>query len=240
VNEGSLTGRELWKFLLYDLHGEFINSPKYHPGDFAYYEACGSQTPTGYIMRNFTGLSEYEKSRLEIELVEAALTKVLVLDERIQREVLQGVSSVRVNNSSFLEQLRWMNICIPDSDPKTDNVNLNKENFGEEDKHIICNWLSKVLTDERFDFVVIHLGLIERLVTTDSAKIDKFIDEHILVHDDRPRVIITSGRGVSANLPERFSFLHYSNIAKYIIEEKSKFHLVKTLFSARSRKEHYD
>lgn len=226
--------------LLFDLHGKASKLKIITPKKLPYYEAFSSVSAIGSLINSYEKLKKVEQERLTLELKEAAVTSILLLDERIQEEIVETNPNIEINKSSSLEQLEWMNIFIPDPKKNKDNINLYKENFSEQEQEQVNNWIKQKLLHSKIDFVVIHLGIIEKMIGTDHKDLKKYIEDHILAHDNRPEIIIISGRGVPHDLPPNVSFLHYSNLAKYILEDRSKFHLVKLLFSARYRIGNYD
>ena len=66
------------------------------------------------------------------------------------------------------------------------------------------------------------------------------IKEYLLMSQNivgrKATFIIISGRGQPETLPKGERFVHYSNIAQYLIEKRSKFHLTQLLMSARETK----
>ncbi|GAB1472692.1 hypothetical protein MASR2M69_01330 [Bacteroidota bacterium] len=158
----------------------------------------------------------------------------------------------------------WINDC-----------NLNEQNFsnntnGEEQydkiiKYIKNNFAKAILlqntnTDniEKPEFLVIHLGIIEKLITAwnnrkagitydkeNKGDVGKFIMEKILTPSDNSpitdaqlnplydRVIVTSGRGKPHNLPDDVRYLNFSVISQYMVTQRNKFAFTEALYSAR-------
>lgn len=165
------------------------------------------------------------------------------------------------------------NILIPDME---NNCNLNEQNFsnktnGEDQydkiiKYIIDNFVNAVLLQkntnynniEKTEFLVIHLGIIEKLITAWNNKkagttydkekkgeVGKFIREKILTPSESDsitvevlnslynRIIVTSGRGKPHNLPDDIRYLNFSVISQYMITQRCKYAFIEALFSAR-------
>jgi hypothetical protein len=180
-------------------------------------------------------------------LIESALTKVLILDERIVESVLEGMEEeegdkfLKPNKRLYAFQLgvcfvpfflRW-----PDSEAKC----LVKR-FGENAKHIkydtsckegLCFDDGKLYLEilknletakiSQVDFIIIHKGVLETHVKKD------FVD---LCNSISPRLIIASGRGPRGI---RSPFLEYSVLQQFVVREFSKCHLSRILFSVMSR-----
>ena len=94
------------------------------------------------------------------------------------------------------------------------------------------------------DIVVIHLGIIEKMLHTgDQQKgkrsirdfIDWFKEQAAYVFGYVPFVIITSGRGKPEHLPGDMPFIGYSIISQFAIENRSKSLLTQALYSARPK-----
>ncbi|MCI0603402.1 hypothetical protein L0156_10355 [bacterium] len=196
---------------------------------FAYYEPYSSNSPIGFLMNNLPEGSE-QKQRLMWELTETGATIVAVIDERIQAES-EKVHDKNLQKIPVCKILEWMKVFLFPS--AGSGFNLNKLRYDDGDKKAMETWL---FLRKNVHFLVIHLGVIEKLLrTTSIADIDSFLRKH---EEENPQrsVIVISGRGRPSNLPDRALFLHYSPVARYLMEERSKYHLTKLLFSAREIK----
>ncbi|MCR9290909.1 MAG: hypothetical protein NXI23_26365 [Bacteroidetes bacterium] len=221
---------------LYDHHGRQAKGKNINPSNLGFYESFGSSSLMGRVLEDYKGLKGHWKKRLKWELIEAAVTDIIVLDERIQKEVFENHPSPNYLENNTHKILEWMRIFIPD----TSEIDLSKEELSESDKDIVINWLKNHLESRKIDFCLIHLGIIERIGGTQIEEINQFIKRFITGIDGRAEVVIVSGRGKPHQLPEKSLFLNYSNIARYLLVERSKFHLCKMLFSARTRLESYE
>lgn len=169
-----------------------------------------------------------QKERLGIEIIEAALTRVIVIDERIQSAVSKKQARYPIPGLDYNEELRLMNIYVP----RKEEVDLDGE---MQDMTNIRKWLKAQLEGKKTDFLVIHFGIIEKLLGTGSTVVGKFIREEVKTLDDRVEVIITSGRGKPNFISKKALFLHFSNISRYLLDERNKLHFTWELFSARTR-----
>ena len=90
----------------------------------------------------------------------------------------------------------------------------------------IKKYLTEYIKRDFINFIVIHLGIIEKLsLNKSSEQISSLVCELMPNGFARDRIVIISERGTPDNIERDFRFLHYSNIAKHIIEEKSKLKL---------------
>ncbi len=226
--------------LLYDHHAGAARADKQgpalvDPAKFRFYEAFKSPSPIGRLLLEDPSSNEnkYKTIVTDIQLIEAALMRILILDERIQREASGTTPSIRIGNSSTIDQLKWMNIHMP----VEEELNLSTAAYGERFKEQLVTWLDQKLTEENTDFLVIHLGILEKLMQSDREKMDAFISKF---QRNDLEIICISGRGRPPYLPIGTTFLNYSNLVDYLLENRSKYHLCKVLFSARSRNGYYE
>ena len=235
VDENSLSN-----IILFDHHGERAKIKSDHPSainpnHLLFYEAFNSITPLGHLLRDWDNYTGKEKQLLELQLVESALTKVIIIDERIQRECLDSDKMLDINGATYFEQLRWSNIIVPT--PKC--LNLNQRFFPPELAISVFSFISKKYKQEEVDFIVIHIGLLEKIFESNQRNINQFVQK--LQKEFKEAVIVfITGRGKIANLPEGTHFLNYSAISNYLFESKSKFHLSRILFSTRTRLNNYE
>ncbi|MGF7078857.1 hypothetical protein [Mucilaginibacter sp. UYCu711] len=203
-----------------------------------FYEDYKSDVAAGKIIRDFT---IQKKPYLLKQFYEAAKTNIVVVDERIQRFGDKYYKDVNSNYNSCSPQSKLTTREVLELSyifvPHKKDLNLNVENFNEDFKIKIKNYLTKALKDDFFNFIVIHLGIIEKLtIDKSSLSISNIISKIIPNGFANDRVIIISERGTPDNIEPYYRFLHYSNIAKHIIEEKSKLHLVNAIFDSRALK----
>ena len=68
---------------------------------------------------------------------------------------------------------------------------------------------------KEFDILIIHQGILEKLLGSDKDEIGKFINE---LKDKIPFIVITSGRGSPSTLPEDGKLLAFSNIESFLLK----------------------
>jgi hypothetical protein len=235
-NNQLLKSKDPKDVMLFDLHADAWKKGLVRPDECWFYEFCGSKSPTGILIEELEFLKKFEKERLFLEFSEAACTEVLVLDERIQLDACSYELPGPHGDVRAIDALKWMRISIPE----LEYIDLYKSRFSKDDRQRIVNWLKDQLCTKKIDFCIIHMGLIEKLSGSTPEEIQQFVDDCIKKHNDRAEIVVTSGRGKPHQLPKKSLFLNYSNLAKYILEERSKYHLCKILFSARTRLEGYE
>lgn len=224
-------GNNKGPYLVYDSHelaAKYDELP--HKSEILFYQNYLSTDDTGMLINNVKSLSPGELKLLYARLYEATITRVVIIDERIQRNLLELTDNQLIVDA--FTTLRKMLVFLPDphQNPALDLYDSTSSLAAVED------WLEALLTQYRIDFVVLHLGFIESWKNSDMKKISAWIKTHIREHDSRPEIILTSGRGKPHDFPRHVSYQPFSNIARYLTGGKfSKFHLVSTLFSSRTR-----
>jgi hypothetical protein len=170
----------------------------------------------------------------EIQVIESILIKVSIIDERIQ-EYGEGdddrIRGKRLLRSTTMQQT---GIFIP----LKDKLNL-RAGYYEDD---MISKLTLLMEEEliKRDYIIIHLGVIEKMLRLERVgdedkkdRLELFIDKLEGNSAKRAQIIITSGRGQPDTLPSRSRFVHYSNVSQYVVEQPSKLHLTELVFSAR-------
>jgi len=163
-------------------------------------------------------MKEKEAERFALELIEAGLTSICVIDERLysfaKREVL-------MNNNEFSSYL---------------HKGITPMDFGDR-KLIKLEFKNGKITESKFelnsdigefDFITVHQGILDEMVKC-SIGIDKILDWL----SKKPKVlIIHSGRGKPEQIPKGISFLPYEVLESGFYEDKHT--LVQILFSIKS------
>ena len=167
--------------------------------------------------------------------------KIKVIDERIQSFALKNDYPSQ-NGEKIRHYDIYKNTLIftPEA-----GIDLNAQNFNHTYQHII-QYIQQ--SNDQIDFLVIHLGIIEKLIASykkhsynkeDANDIEQFI-KNVLCQDENgkpkieyDRVIVISGRGKPQNLPNNIRFLNYSVVAQYLIDRRCKYPFAETIYSAR-------
>lgn len=220
------------KIAFFDNHGLCLRNQKKEV-DLAYYEPYGSQSSTAkYITGDLS-----EKSTLFWEWQEVIDTKIAIVDERIQQAMQEVDSNVpRFRKNEILEKMGIEILKLKDS---KDSLSIDLENFihhPDYNKIQLESYIISLLKDHKISFLIIHLTIFELLCDTkDCDGISKkleFFKSKIRGANEKS-IILTSGRGTPSNLPLNCYFLHFSILQNYLIYNRSKFSLVKALYSVR-------
>ena len=209
-------------FVLFDRHGDVMQKRTEFDNDsrVLYYEPYNNTEPI-YPFMSFPLSIPLIKKRMVYEMLEAGITKILIVDERIQERLDESRGFGRGDTELKLlvmQMLNYMNIFVP---PKS-NINLEKP-----DKNKITDWIRNHPDSL---FLVIHQGIMDEMGLEKKEEAEKWIDE---IEEIVPYLVITSGRGKPPNIAHNARFEHLSGILRYTIETKSKLHLTKLLFSSR-------
>jgi len=73
--------------------------------------------------------------------------------------------------------------------------------------------------------------VVEKLPGADPGAIQEWLDRLTAHLENRVACVLISGRGAPSYLPKGRPFLPYSLVAKYILEQPSKYHLNKILYA---------
>jgi hypothetical protein len=179
------------------------------------------------------------------QYLETLFTKIILIDERIQENVANGESpKLYAGRVDFYEYFKKQNLIIPKI-PKpgtsSDEPNLNKSSFGDlGDKNSVSGQIHDFIKNNIQDarFCVIHLGIIEKMLSSGNSKDHDVIEEklkELLTDIDMGgcEVIITSGRGEPDNLPHGRAFVPLAPIQNAIETIFDKFILTKILYNSR-------
>lgn len=200
-----------------------------------YFEPCKGISPISDQLINLFASKPGFDNRLKCHFIEAINFSIGVIDERIQKQSQLGYDE-DFKFKSYAEVWWKKGIEVPGK-----KIDLNAKTFSSRLRSELCLWIQHQAL--KSNFLVIHIGIIEKLLNLEQIrdvekeqKIKTFLDEIRNIKDCKAVIIITSGRGQPESLPAGERFVHYSNVAQYIIEKSSKFHLVQLLLSARETK----
>lgn len=223
-----------------------------------YLNAWKTEYQTAYreevIGRNITFLKPADRNNFKIsnsnlnkyreiyrgKLIEAAETKIMFIDERIQG-VLPDFGFTAENNGKETKIEYWKlfsksKIIVP----PLDIINLNEKPIlkSDNDWENLLNYFSN--ETENIDYLVIHFGLLEsfRSEMSERKTVTDVLDaiKKQFKENNNLKLIITSGRGTTPDVRElNLPFVSYSAISNYTIDpnNRSKFHLVNLLKSIR-------
>lgn len=149
-------------------------------------------------------------------LVENALMRILIIDERFYRFL--------VKRKDIIKKMSWMNIWAVNTDVLFDtNVQLTYPiNDASHDSTMPLEMQSDTLKkgtlpDNKFDIIIIHQGIIDKIYgTADSNVVSNFLER---LKKCIPYVIVTTGRGIPANIPHSARVLPFSSIEQHLFHE---------------------
>lgn len=216
---------QLKKYVILDRHGEIHRhdkenlEQKFANNEYIYYERVSHKQPT-YFVINHARTNHHLDSGIIYKLIESGSSRIIVLDERVQKVADETVEY----DTPLVEILHNMNILIPE------RTHIDLDNLGQSTR-ALTKWLIERL--HSIDFLIIHLGILERIYAGNIKRMESRIRNIERKYPDL-NIILISGRGVpSAIRTLRSRFIQYSQVARYILEERSKYHLCKVLFAAR-------
>lgn len=204
-----------------------------------------------------------------LRLIECTGTTIHIIDERIQELAertpykpergKQQTNNKTINEIQYIDLLYATHVIIPYSGSnefkflrktqESEQFNLNAKDFTPIRDKIIIYLRSIIKTTDshshtkaKADFLLLHLGVVEKLISSDSDKtydkekqIKEFIQNEILEGKKNvdTKIIFISGRGKPHNLPEDFLYLNFSIVAQYCIENRLKYYLNDVVHSAK-------
>jgi hypothetical protein len=190
-----------------------------------YHEMCCGHH---WLKRNRTQL---DNPFYKLPYIEGVITKVLIIDERIQKSIVEHkkkYAAVIPYDKYFLQQ----GIIIPGTNNIGPDLNVsNLKEKKQELKKYIITFVNSV------DFVVLHLGLLEKFFNDNDVKgvekLDELINDLIGGKKNRGKVVITTGRGKAVNVNPDLSFLPISLLQNAIETAFDKYRLVQILYNSR-------
>jgi hypothetical protein len=219
------------KTILFDSHGN--NIQKYLSEelcDIYYYEPFNSHS---FINTTLLDAS-LRNLKLYNELLLAATCSIIVIDERIQKLIDKNSEFDQPGINTIKSILNLTKVYVP----TTEQIDLNATNI-HQDKATSLAYLGLLkyyLETNNADYILLHYGIIERFVKVKSRNnIQAWIEEYIeSCFDNKVQVILHSERGGTPTVPFKYRYLHYSNIERFLIYNRSKLHLFKTILSSRN------
>lgn len=188
------------------------------------FRACGELFGTGVAAE-----------RSKTHFAEAFMVPIAILDERIQKSAYQLNEPAIKDTPNYATLLKHVGVSIPD--PSAEKYNLNGSDISVH-RTDIEEWIKSELKND--GYLVIHMGVLERMTKLgnekDNAKEAKVSEWLEGIGKAAPNwtIIFTSGRARPAHLPASEYFLPYSLLARYTLEQRSKYHLTQLLFDCRA------
>jgi hypothetical protein len=153
----------------------------------------------------------------KLKLFEAAVTRVLVLDERIQR-----AAKSHYLNIPQKEIFQRTNVIIPDCLP------LDADNYTAELSASICRFVNDHILE--CGFLLVHYSILERMYGSSKQE----INARLIEWSKAARIVVTSGRGTPSELPtNHVCYLNLSPVLNVFTEMRSKYSINYLLNAAR-------
>lgn len=217
-------------------------SESYDGPQYFYYDMACSHSKVTSILTQVTSknLSKKEFSVKKSEYLEVVFCKVLIIDERIQENVVLNAKKYYGpgGETNFYRYFAKQNVLIP----SMEEANLNDLNFGtladsDSVSHKIRDFI--LHQGENATFYVVHLGILEKMMDSDVKKDEQAVEDilgELFPGDERKKIVITSGRGKPNNLPKDISFVPLALIQNALETVFDKFVLTKILYNSRKAK----
>jgi len=180
-----------------------------------------------FILLSNPPQDEYYKKKLLFQLVENALIRIAICDERVaQSSILSSPTGSSGQKWIFYLEAakvfiikKFLDYEIPNAMQYVD-ITISKNN----NEYQITSSNGEI----ELDFLIIHQGILDKLNKT-KQEIEEILHE---LKEKIPFIIVTSGRGTPPNIPENVKFLPFSNIESTILTKPhSKFILTQILMN---------
>jgi hypothetical protein len=221
--------------VVYDRHGELVHHV--HDNDclkckVLFWEPYEADDPQYQLFTNPPAASSSKKV-LKYQLLEAALTRIAILDERVQAAVEEAQPeevgpTFRRRSMSVSAILQDMRVFVPPKQP----CDLDDPTCDLDDPKLeqLRKWLCKARKQcGGFDFLVVHQGVLDKLPDRPETLVQQLAEVSGSAH-----VVVCSGRGIPAELPKSARFVPLSSLLKWTVRDRSKYHLCQLLFASRS------
>lgn len=152
--------------------------------------------------------SETDRAFTAWRLLEAALTRVLIIDERIDMTI------------DHVERRR-LKLC---------GIDVAGHEYAERQSEPTDDLLRAWVDHDSYDVVVVHRGVLDKLHAHRDMEPEQVISR---LEKTVPRVVVHSGRVDMNNLPARTKFLSLSNLSAWIDRAYSKVEIIDELAALR-------
>lgn len=212
--------------IIIDDHGIWLReNPGYDFSKLSFYVALNSNQNYGILRR--------QNQRLIFSVdpnsfIEAALTKVAILDERIQQWASEAVHQNTTMN--MMKAFRYMNIYLPD----IQKLDLNIPQKGKLVEKI------KSYFKDGCRYVVLHHSIFERLCLDINGSKEANVVDAFYQTLHKPEkgefLVLVSGLGIPTNLPHNAFYCSLSSLEKVLKDKPNKYFLVQFLYNLRITK----
>ena len=162
------------------------------------------------------------------KIIESAISKILIIDERIQSASIEEFIAI-----PFKYLYTASNIFIPENKNHGSNtIDLASLDFDETLIARIHGFIDDQI-NYGCNFCIIHYSILERMFSKVGGDKTVAINNYLDKLSTRIEIIITSGRGIPDELTKRVRYVNLSPITSALIDIRSKFLIHNILHSSR-------
>ena len=217
-------------------HGEKLakkeekeNIINFTDGEYYHENLSGSTVHLSLISSQLSGDS-FNNFKIIYSLMENGLLRILVADERVARFVGQNPTARENLSVSGMDVVKSL-----DGLPLGENVKVNIGKYASGDAESY-NSLKEYINAEVYHILIIHQGILDKIASEKpELSSPKKMEEVIQFWKERffPYVIVTSGRGTPANVPENAKFIPFSIVETTLMKQyHEKYILTKILMKS--------
>jgi hypothetical protein len=177
--------------------------------------------------------SRVEYSAQENKIIESALSKILVIDERIQaacKEKFIGITFDYLYDAAKIIVPPLIN--VPDKN-KESIIDLADSNFDEQLKLKIKTYIETQISTG-CNFALIHYSILERIFEKVGDDKEKAINDYLdILSTQKIDIVVTSGRGIPQGLTKSVRYVNLSPVIMSLVDIRSKFLIHNILHSTR-------
>lgn len=170
-----------------------------------YSEALSGSQIYFSLLQNLAAENDYERNKRILQLIENALLKFVIIDERVAQYYCNCSYQIR---DRFDKGKFNIPTKIAYNDKTLDLVN----NADKQGNRLAIDKIDP----NSCDVFIIHQGVLDKIGLTDPSQLKQLIDT---IKELVPFVIITSGRGEPENIPDNAKFLPFSNIESFVLSD---------------------
>jgi len=214
ANEASLSGCPK-NLVVYDYHSVFTRGSSWKA---IFVEPFGGIHPTHSVLYN-PPTSKWARLKTALGLVEAAIAKTVIVDERIWRRLKQP----KKQEGELASKVKTTRIEVPD--------NFNYEQTTEDNVECLLDLLKR----DQIQILIIHQGILDKAFQHKAEvkrEIEKWV-ERVKKKAKVPFIVVISDRGIPENVPDNARFADYALVDKFVSESGfSKFYLIQSTLAA--------
>jgi len=173
------------------------------------YSEALSGSQTYFSILNHLPNDDYLKQKIGLQLVENALLRMVVIDERVAQYLNQFKYTIKERYDGANIEIPCRVKTLEGESPWIDLIqNLAKDAAAFDLENIEA---------DKFDVMIIHQGILDKVMKNPTKEKLSILLKNI--KEKIPFVIITSGRGEPENIPVDAKFLAFSNIETFLLKD---------------------